>query len=71
MLNWLKMWLLAQLTQITAYIAVVFMFLAIFAPREYIFIIALLLLLTDDDWAMKAMKKIAPELTKKIEEWSK
>lgn len=65
------MWLLAQLTQITAYIAVVFMLLALFAPKEYTFIAALLLLLADDDWAMRIMKKIAPELTKKIEEWSK
>ena len=67
----MKKYLLAQLSQVSAWIGILIILSAFFASRTTIVVFGGLLILTDDE-ALKAwVSRNAPWLVSKIEEWTK
>lgn len=67
----IKKYIISQLVEVTAWIGLILIFAAFFAPREYIAVFGVVLIALDDkalrDWVLKK----APGLAAKIEEWTK
>ena len=67
----MKKWFLLQLTEVTAWIGFILILSAFFAPREYIAILGVVLIATDDE-ALKAwLAKRSPKLQAWFQELSK
>ena len=67
----MKKYLLAQLTQVSAWIGLLIILSAFFASRTTIVIFGALLILTDDEALKGWVSRRAPWLTSKIDEWTK
>lgn len=67
----MKKYLLAQLTQVSAWIGLLIMLGAFIAPGSWMFFFGLFLFLTDDEALKNWTTKHAPGLTKKFEEWTR
>ncbi len=67
----MKKYLLTQLTQVSAWIGVFIIIGAFLAPREYIAIFGLLLILTDDEALKGWVAKHAPGMVKWFEDLTK
>lgn len=58
----MKKWFLAQLTQVSAWIGAIIIVSAFIAPREYIAIFGILLIITDDEALKNWLAKRSPKL---------
>lgn len=67
----MKKYILAQLTQVSAWIGLLIIIAAFIAPRGYIVIFGVALILTDDEALKTWVAKRSPWLAAKIEEWTK
>lgn len=67
----MKKYLLAQLLQVSAWVGVIIFIMAFIAPREYIAIAGIALILTDDKWLQEWVAKHAPGIQKWIDEATK
>jgi len=67
----MKKWFLLQLTEVSAWIGFIIVLSAFFAPREYIAILGVLLIATDDVALKNWVAKHVPGLTKWFEELAK
>lgn len=66
-MNFLKNWAIKQLTEVSAWVAVLVMVCSIFHfSYTVFFVIGLLLLLADEDDIKKFIGEVAPSLAKKI-----
>lgn len=66
----MKKYILSQLTQVSAWIGILIVLGAFFAPRSYIVFFGIALALTDDA-ALKAwVAKRSPWIAKKLDEWT-
>jgi hypothetical protein len=66
----MKKYLLAQLTQVSAWIGLIIIIAAFIAPREWIAVGGLALILTDDEALKGWVAKHAPWIAKKFEDWT-
>lgn len=67
----MKKYLLTQLTQVSAWIGLTLILVAFIAPREYIALLGIALILTDDEALKTWVAKRSPWLAAKIEEITK
>lgn len=67
----MKKWLLTNLHEISFYMGIAVILLAFFAPRHYIVVAGILMILVDDDAIKTRIEKWFPSLACKIEEWTK
>jgi hypothetical protein len=67
----MKKYLLAQLSQVSAWIGLLIILSAFFASRSTIVVFGVLLILTDDEALKGWVSRRAPWLTARIEEWTK
>lgn len=67
----MKKYLLAQLAQVSAWIGIVIIVAAFIAPREYIAILGIALILTDDEALKGWVNKHAPGIAKWFEDLTK
>lgn len=66
-MNFLKKWAIKQLTEVSAWVAVLVMVCSIFHFSYTIFfVIGLLLLLADEEQIKNFINEVAPSLSKKI-----
>lgn len=64
----MKKWFFLQLTEVSAWLGLIIILSAFFAPREYIAILGVVLIATDDE-ALKAwLAKRSPGIAKWFEE---
>ena len=66
----MKKYLLAQLSQVSAWIGFLIILSAFFASRTTILVFGVLLILTDDAALKGWVSRNAPWLTRKINEWT-
>lgn len=68
MLKWFKTWLIKQLFEISAWIAVAIMILSILhIPYQWFFMVGVLLLIADEDHLKDFLNTVAPDLQSKID----
>lgn len=66
----MKKYLIAQLSQVSAWIGFLLILSAFIAPRYMMVLFGLALILTDDEALKSWVATKAPWLTKKINEWT-
>lgn len=66
-MNWLKQ----QLTEFTAWIGFALIICALIAPRWVFIMLGILLISTDDKRVKEWCDKVAPGLSRKLDDWMK
>lgn len=67
----MKKWFLLQLTEMSAWIGFIIIIAAFIVPREYIALLGVLLIATDDDALKARVAKMSPGLAKWFEDLTK
>lgn len=66
----MKKYIITNLTQISFYIGLLLACSAFILPRQYIFLLGVILILLDDNILKNWVDKYAPGIKAKIEEWT-
>lgn len=69
--DFMKKYLLARLFESTSWIGMAIIVGAFIAPRWFIILLGLILIVSGDSWLRGWIAKHAPEITAQIEEWTK